>query len=262
VAIPLAARIHEGLVFSNRDRSTQLDKMITLLGETGLGIPFYFVADAYYASRKVILPLLADGNHLLTRVRINAVGYLPAPVLEVRRRGRPRKYGERVEVKSLFDDPETMDLAASPVYGESDVTLRVRSVDLLWPSVGVLLRFVAVVHPTRGRCILMCTDLELTPIEIIRLYGCRFKIDLARKVFWERADVLFCMACGSFSVWSPPVFLQYWGNSPFGEKTVRFQARSHFPAPFGAGAMLSRTTVSPEPSGRCGKGLRVLLPLP
>jgi hypothetical protein len=27
------------------------------------------VADAYYASRKVILPLLADGHHLVTRAR-------------------------------------------------------------------------------------------------------------------------------------------------------------------------------------------------
>jgi len=90
VAIPLAARIHEGVVFSNRDKRTLLDKMIALLGETGIDASFYFVADAYYASRKVILPLLNAGNHLLTRVRTNAVAYLAAPVPKVRKRGRPR----------------------------------------------------------------------------------------------------------------------------------------------------------------------------
>jgi hypothetical protein len=47
--------------------------------------------------------------------------------------------------------------------------------------VGILVRFVAVIHPVRGRCILMCTDLNLPALEIIRLYGLRFKIELSFK---------------------------------------------------------------------------------
>ena len=45
-AVPLAVRIHEGLVWSNRDRRTLLDKMISLLGIVSVNEPFYFVADA------------------------------------------------------------------------------------------------------------------------------------------------------------------------------------------------------------------------
>ena len=41
--------------------------------------------------------------------------------------------------------------------------------------------FVVVIHPTRGRCFLMSTDTSLEPIEIIRLYGLRFKIEHAFK---------------------------------------------------------------------------------
>jgi hypothetical protein len=49
-AVPLAMRIHEGIVHSNRDKRTLLDKMIALLVILNVTQPFYFVADAYYAS--------------------------------------------------------------------------------------------------------------------------------------------------------------------------------------------------------------------
>jgi hypothetical protein len=39
-ALPLACRIHERLVFSNRDRRTLLDKMVLLIGSLGLKEPF------------------------------------------------------------------------------------------------------------------------------------------------------------------------------------------------------------------------------
>ena len=70
-----------------------------------------------------------------------------------------------------------MQEALSPVYGEHKVMLRYRVRDLLWRPAGKLVRFVAVIHPTRGPLLLMCTDLSLDAIDIIRLYGLRFKIE-------------------------------------------------------------------------------------
>ena len=178
LAVPLAMRIHEGIVWSNRDARTLLDKMLILLGLIDLQATFYFVADAYYASGKIIKGLLAQNNHLVTRVKSNAVAYAPVRPKKKPTRGRPKLYGPKVKIKTLFKDPQTMQCAASPVYGEKDdVKIQYRCRDLLWRPAGRIVRFVAVIHPTRGRCLLMTTDLTLTAIEVIRLYGLRFKIE-------------------------------------------------------------------------------------
>src|SRR4030088_2127219 len=146
--VPLAVRIHEGLVWSNRDKRTLLDKMLGLLDILAIKVPFYFVADAYYAAGKMVRGLLEHGNHLVTRVKSNAVAYAPAtPKKGRKKKGRPRTYGEKTKLKSLLKDPKSMQQAASPVYGEHNVTLRYRLCDLLWRPAGRLVRFVAVVPP-------------------------------------------------------------------------------------------------------------------
>jgi len=181
-SVPLAVRIHEGLVWSNRDKRTLLDKMLGLLEILAINVPFYFVADAYYAAGKMVTGLLEQGNHLVTRVKSNAVAYAPASRKKGRKtRGRPKTYGKKIKLKSLLANVNAMQQVASPVYGENNVTLRYRVHDLLWRPAGRLVRFVVAVHPTRGSCILMCTDTSLSAVDIIHLYGLRFKIECSFK---------------------------------------------------------------------------------
>ena len=180
-AIPIACRIHEGVVFSNRDKATLLDKLIALLTTLAISVPYYLVADTYYACAAIIIPLLSAGHHLISAVKSNAVAYEPAVAASPRGRGRPLFYGRKHHLKDLFADVLSFTDAASPVYGEHNVMLRFRTMDLLWRPVGRLVRFVWVIHPNRGRKVFLCSDLSLTPIQMIQLYGVRFKIEVSFK---------------------------------------------------------------------------------
>jgi hypothetical protein len=199
-AVPLAGRIHEGVKFTNRDHKTLPEKFGDLLEALAIGEPFYLVADAYYACRQIALRLKRSGSHLISRARRSTAAYEPvAPQKPPRARGRPRIYGKKIKLWSLFEAPrQAWQCAESPVYGERGVTLRFLCCDLLWQPLRSLVRFVLVDHPNRGRLIFLCTDLTMAPIEIIRLYGLRFKIELSFKQalrvlgvyayhFWMRA---------------------------------------------------------------------------
>jgi hypothetical protein len=182
-AVPIVSRIHEGLIFSNRDRRTLLDKLAVLFCQIAnwINMPCILLADAYYASRSVIMPLLAKNHVLITRARINSVGYLPAPKSDCPRRGRPRQYGEKIHLRDLFKEKLAFQSGPSPVYDEKNVMVQLRQINLLWRPVGQMVQFVLVSHPNRGKMILMSTDLTLDPWEILRLFGLRFKIEIAFK---------------------------------------------------------------------------------
>jgi hypothetical protein len=58
-AVPFLTRILEGLRFSPKDKKSQIAKIPGVLGNSLENVPFYLVADAYYASGAFALSLLA-----------------------------------------------------------------------------------------------------------------------------------------------------------------------------------------------------------
>ncbi len=178
--VPICAHIHEGLIFSNRDKKTLIDKAAFMLDDVfDKTHHFLLLADAYYANGKMLKHLDSNGSILLTRVRSNAVAHREPKKPTIQKRGRPKKYGQKIKLSSLFDSADFVELKCK-VYGEC-ICLRYASFDLFWKPIGKLVRFVLVHHPTRGRMILMCSDLTMEAQEIIELYSLRFKIEVTFK---------------------------------------------------------------------------------
>ncbi|MHB8585940.1 MAG: transposase [Thermoplasmatota archaeon] len=181
VAMPLASRVHEGVRRSPTDRATVPMKMaaLVLTITAALGVPVLFAGDAYYANRTMIDALVPAGHHVLSRVRLNTVAYEPVPEPKRRRRGRPRKYGRRVELKKLWSDPGFQQ-ARARLYGKK-TKFRYLVRNLAWPPARTVVRFILVESPGGGHCILMSTKLDLDPALAVQTYSYRFKIETGFK---------------------------------------------------------------------------------
>ena len=154
------------------------------------------VLDAYFAVGPVLLILkgLLDSNgkrlaHLITRAKRNVVGYKDPPP-RTGKRGAPRKYGEKLKLIELFDDKRNeFEETVIEIYREKK-TILFFCLDLIWKPIKEKVRFVLVIDGGE-MFILMCSDLTLSPQDIIRAYSYRFKIEVNFKILKHLMGVFF-----------------------------------------------------------------------
>ena len=182
-AVPLIAEIHEGLVWSNRDSRTLMDKAASLVAliRGAIEKPVLIVADAYYANATFIKLMISNACHVVSRVRNTASACYPPVIPKKRKRGRPVKYGKKIALKSLFDQENLFTSVTTSIYDEKEVLIRYYAINLVWKPMKCLVRFILVDHSTRGKIIFMTSDLNLDALLVIKAYGYRFKIEVAFK---------------------------------------------------------------------------------
>jgi len=143
------------------------------------------IADGAWAVHRFVAGVRAQGHHVITRLRHNARVHLPLAPPVAKNRGRPRKYGRRVHLASWVQDPSHGQHIALRLYGQS-VSLWLGSLDAVPRVLGALARIVVVRIPRQPLVVLMCTDLSLSPEQIVLRYASRFSIEIAFRELKQR----------------------------------------------------------------------------
>jgi len=182
-SLPLITELQTGAKTSENGTSLVSQMLeLTHRAAKAIGEPVYVALDAYFSSNVAWsasdATIMNDGVKLVeivTRAQSNTVAYGEYNSSGVKKRGRPRKYGERIVLRDLFADTSSFTETTMTLYGKES-KVRYLSLDLIWKPVKRLVRFVLTVTNS-GCCIFMSSDLNLDPESIISIYAMRFKIE-------------------------------------------------------------------------------------
>jgi hypothetical protein len=146
------------------------------------------VADRAYASLKLLdrCRRLRRPIAFITRLRLDAALYEPAPPRRQGQIGRPRIKGERLpNLSEVAQDPTTVweSTKIANWYGSEDRTVQIASETAVWYSTGlpaVPVRWVLIRDPEgefKAQA-LLCTDLDADPEQIVSWYVMRWQLEV------------------------------------------------------------------------------------
>jgi hypothetical protein len=146
------------------------------------------VADRAYASLKLLdrCRKLSDPITFVTRLRLDAALYEPAPPRRPHQIGRPRLKGERLpNLSAVAENPGTIWESATIAdwYGSAERGVEIASETAVWYSTGlpaVPIRWVLIRDPEGGfePQALLCTDLDADPRKILSWFVMRWQVEV------------------------------------------------------------------------------------
>jgi hypothetical protein len=150
--------------------------------------PMVVVADSSFAALDFLASVshLPNPVHVVTRLRLDAALYEPAPPRDAHTIGRPRKVGPRLPtLKTRLEESTTpwQSLTLEGWYGHQTYTLAWVSQTAVWYHTGlppVPIRWVLVRDPL-GQLepqAFLCTDLEATPTQILLWFRQRWQVEV------------------------------------------------------------------------------------
>lgn len=146
------------------------------------------VADSTYAALRLLDWAQQHVQPLcfVTRLRLDAALYTPAPPQTAGQRGRPRKKGDRLPtLQQVLDNPKTRwtRLQVADWYGDGPKPLEITSDTAVWFHTGeppVTLRWVLIRDPKRQfkPQALLCTDPTAQPAQIVNWFILRWRLEV------------------------------------------------------------------------------------
>jgi DDE superfamily endonuclease len=169
------------------------------------------VADAFYSKAPFLNGLRARGIEVISRLRKDAVGWDDPAPRPPGTRGRPPQYGRKWTLASLLT-AQTPSRERLTLYGKlTEVVFVVRDVWLR--DVAQQVR-VVVLAGVKEPILLVSTDLTLSALQIIEIYGARFSIELTIRDLKQHCGLgdyqctttlailrFVHLACVAFCVW-------------------------------------------------------------
>jgi hypothetical protein len=146
------------------------------------------VADNSYAVIELLSRLvrLSHPVYMVTRLRLDAALYKPAPPRAPGKRGRPRLKGERLPtLKKVLNDSKTewTETTIHSWYGQGQKVVELTSSTAIWYHNGkppLPIRWVLIRDPKgkfKSRA-LLCTDLNATPLQIVEWFVNRWQVEV------------------------------------------------------------------------------------
>jgi hypothetical protein len=150
--------------------------------------PIVAVADATYAALEFLARCraLPTPVSVVTRLRLDAALYEPAPPRRPRQNGRPRRKGARLPtLAATAADPATVwtPVTVAAWYGHGARTVEVASGTAVWYHAGqplVPLRWVLIRDPVGAFAVqaLLCTDQTASPAQILGWFVRRWQLEV------------------------------------------------------------------------------------
>ena len=143
------------------------------------------VADSSFAALELLAAVRAEVT-VVTRLRMDAALYEPAPARVAGQRGRPRKKGARLPtLKHVLADAQTtwQSVKVKGWYGEAERKVEITSGTCVWYHTGlpvVPIRWVLVRDPQAEfeAQAFLCTTLETEPVQILEWFVQRWTVEV------------------------------------------------------------------------------------
>ncbi len=178
VALPALSRLIPSA--SNTGKLIAANTLIRSVYRLFEGITVRVLVDSWYMRRRFIESMRERGFHVIGQIRIDTRLYDEPPPRKPGQRGRTRKYGEKYTQKRIAHLKRTV--VTLKLYGKEQVVRYRSKLVKAQFLVGQLVRAVwCEFQSDSGRwkstCLLLSTDVTLSPEQVIESYGLRWSIE-------------------------------------------------------------------------------------